>query len=80
MDILYELSYLFFENAESLENKPPEYRNLKEIEGKLLGQLPEELRGKLIDIQAEIAYRNLLHCFLYGLQVGYAASNLGQCG
>lgn len=80
MDILYELSYLFFQDSETLDNKDPEYKKLKHLEGKLFEQIPEELRGKICDLQTEIEYRNLLDCFLYGLQVGFAAAKLGQCG
>jgi hypothetical protein len=80
MDILFELSYLFNQDAQSLGNKDKEYKDLKSIEGQLLEQIPEDLRGKLIDVQTEIAYHNLLNCFLYGLQVGFAALELGQCG
>ena len=83
MDILYELSYLFYQDAENLKGKDPEYRNLKSIEGQLLEQVAklagEELRGKLIDAQTEIAYRNFLNCFLCGLRTGFAVSDLGQC-
>ena len=80
MDILFELSYLFNQDAQSLGNKDKEYKDLKSIEGQLLEQIPEDLRGKLIDVQTEISYHNLLNCFLYGLQVGFAALELGQCG
>lgn len=83
MDILYELSYLFFQDSESLDDKDPEYRSLKRLEGELLGLISkaagEELKGKLLDVQVEIAYHNLLQYFLCGLRLGFAASNLGQC-
>lgn len=77
VDILYELSRLFFQDAETIDGKDPEYRNLKRLEGRLFEQIPEDLRGKLIDVQTEIDYHNLLNYFLYGLQVGFAASKLG---
>ena len=80
MDILYQLSRLLFEDAESLDGKDPEYQNLKRIEGQLFEQIPEDLRGKLIDTQTEIAYHTLLNYFLYGLQVGFATLELGQYG
>ncbi len=80
MDILYELSYLFFQDAENLQDKDPEYKNLKSLESKLFEEIPEELRGKICDAQTEIEYETLLNSFLYGLQVGFAASKLGQCG
>ena len=72
MDILCELSCLFFRDSETLDNKGPE--------GQLLEQVPEELRGKLIEVQTEIAYRNFLTCFLCGLRLGFAAPDLGQGG
>ena len=56
MDILFELSYLFNQDAQSLGNKDKEYKDLKSIEGQLLEQIPEDLRGKLIDVQTEISY------------------------
>lgn len=79
MDILFELSSLLSQDAESLNNKDPEYQKLKHLESQILEQIPEPLRGKLIDVQTEIQYQTLLNCFLYGLQVGFAASRLGQC-
>ena len=79
MDILYELSYLFYQNAQTLDNKDLEYKNLKNMEGRLFEQIPEDLRGKLIDVQEEIEYHSLLNCFLCGIQVGLAVSNPGQC-
>lgn len=80
MDILYELSRLLFQDAETIDDKDAEYKNLKLLEGRLFEQIPEDLRGKLIDTQTQIDYHTQLNCFLYGLQVGYAASKLGQCG
>ncbi len=83
MDILYELSYLFFQDSENLDNKDPEYKKLKKLEGQLLELVSraagEELKTKLIDIQVEIAYHNLLQYFLCGLRLGFAVSNPGQC-
>ena len=80
MNILHELSCLLFQDSETVDNKDPEYQKSKCLEGRILEQLPEDLRGKLIDVQTEIEYQALLRCFLYGLQVGLAASNLGQGG
>lgn len=76
MEILYELSRLLFEDAETLNGKSQEYRDLKRLEGQLMEKIPVELRGKLTDVQSEIEYKTLLDCFLYGIQVGVAASNL----
>ena len=84
MDILSKLSTLLFQDISNLNDKAPEYvvlhRKSAKILDTLLEQIPEDLRGKLIDVQTEIAYHNLLNCFLYGLQVGFAALELGQCG
>lgn len=84
MDILYELSYLFFQDSESLDNKDPDYRNLKQLESQLLELIAtaagQELRDKLTDVQVEIAYHNLLQYFLCGLRLGFAASDPGQGG
>lgn len=82
MDILYELSYLLFQDTENLSGKSRAYRTLRSIEGRLLEELTEkageDLVEKLIDIRTETAYHDLLRCFLYGLQLGRAVSELGQ--
>ena len=78
MDILFQLSDLLFQDTEELINKDLEYRNLKRTEGRLMEQLPVELQGKLLEVQMELGYHDLLRCFLQGIRVGIAASELGQ--
>ncbi len=81
MDFLYNLSDLLFQDISNLSNRSPEYVSLHRTKARILDQLSEkageELVAKLIDIQAEADYHDLLRCFLYGLQVGSAASHLG---
>ncbi len=76
MDILYQLSNLFYQDAEDLQDKDPEYQNLRRLEGRFFEQVPEELREKIYDVQTEIEYHALLRSFLYGLRVGFAAAEL----
>ena len=80
MKLLFDLSQLLYEDAETLTHKAPEYTHLKSLEGRLFENVPEELRTKLIDVQSEIKCHTLLNCFLYGVQLGFAASQLGQSG
>ena len=44
MDILYELSYLLFQDTENLSGKSRAYRTLRSIEGRLLEELTEKSR------------------------------------
>ena len=50
MDILYQLSNLFYQDAEDLQDKDPEYQNLRRLEGRLFEQVPEELREKIKEL------------------------------
>jgi len=84
MDILNALSNLLMQDAASLEDKAPEYRQCQRAFGHIQTLISEkageELMGKLIDIQGDIDQQDFLRCFLYGVRVGMAASDLGQGG
>ena len=82
MDILSKLSTLLFQDISNLNDKAPEYVVLHRKSAKILDTLSEtageDFAGNLLEVQTEIDHQDLLRCFLYGLQVGFTASKLGQ--